>query len=33
MEHLDIDSRGRAIVSVVLVFVVTGDALGTFEGR
>jgi hypothetical protein len=33
LEHLDVDSRGRAIVSVVLEFAVIGDALRTFDGR
>lgn len=33
LEHLDVDGRGRAIVPVVLEFVVVGDALKTFEGR
>ena len=33
MEHLDVDGRGRAVVPIVLEFVVPGDALGVFEGR
>jgi len=37
LEHLDVDGRGRAVVPVVLEFVVVvaidDDALGTFEGR
>jgi hypothetical protein len=31
LEHLDVDGRGRAVVPVVLKFVIADDALRTFE--
>jgi hypothetical protein len=31
LEHLDVDGRGRAIVPVILEFVVADDALRTLE--
>ena len=33
LEHLDVDGRRRAVVPIILEFVVADDGLGPFEGR